>query len=426
MITVEVVMDIRSLAKQGYSHRQIARVTGLHRATVKKYLEEGSVPVYRKRARTSSLAPYYGMITDWLEQQDYRGTRVYDLVQQEGYVGSYDVVRRYVKTVKEERGRTAYIRFETMPGQQAQVDFGDFQVREPDGSISTVYSFLMVLGYSRHTYVEFLDHCTMAAFLACHQHAFGFFGGVPAEILYDNMKNVVVRRLAGAVEWNRTFAGFCAHYGYKPLAAPPYAAWVKGKVERPIDYLRERFWRGYVFRGIAEANQDVRQWNMTTAYPRVHGTTHEPVRDRFLREQPHLGPLPRTPYDISEKVWRKVYKDCQLSFGGNRYVVAHECVGRKVLLKILNGTLSVYKDDTLVVVYRIPPEKGLTVQDPRFYQRLKEDREQQRRKYHSPWRGKSRATRGLLSSGLSCEVMRRSLSVYDRMIGPEEVPPCPS
>ena len=151
------------------------------------------------------------MITDWLSEQDYLATRVYDLVQIQGYVGSYDVVRRYVQRVKEERDRTAYIRFETLPGQQAQVDFGDFQITNGDGTITTIYCFIMVLGYSRHMYVEFIDRCTMSHFLDCHQNAFGFFGGIPGEILYDNMKNVVIRHLAGAVQWNQTFAGFCAH-----------------------------------------------------------------------------------------------------------------------------------------------------------------------------------------------------------------------
>jgi transposase len=424
MITREGWMDIRSLVKQGYSQREIAKMAGLHRVTVKKYLEDRTVPVYRKNLRASALTPYHGMIGDWLTQQDYRATRVYDLVQQEGFAGSYDVVRRYVKTIKEDRDRTAYIRFETLPGRQAQVDFGDFQVTESDGTTTTVYCFVMVLGHSRHFYIEFLSHCTMSAFLACHQNAFGFFGGIPAEILYDNMKNVVIRRLAGTVQWNGTFAAFCGHYGYKPLAAPPYAPWVKGKVERPMDYIRERFWRGYAFRDLDGANHDVLQWVRTTAYRRVHGTTREPVCDRFERERPHLGALPHTPFDIAEKLWRKVYKDCQVAFGSNRYVVAHECVGRKVLLKIHNGMVRIYKDDQLVVVYRIPEGKGITVADPRFYARLKADREQQQRKYSRVLPGKGKATRGLLTHGLSYEVMRRSLSVYDQLIG-KEVPPCP-
>ena len=431
MIPREVWMDIRSLGKQGYSHREIAQMTGLHRATVKKYLTQEGLPVYRKVARVSALEPYYGLIDGWLEQQDYQATKIHDLLKLEGYNRSYDVVRRYVKRAKADRNRKAYLRFETLPGQQAQVDFGDFQMTQADGTTSTVYGFVMVLGYSRYPYVEFLERCTMTAFLRCHQNAFGFFGGVAGEILYDNMKNVVIRRLAGAgsrdaaVVWNPTFAAFCGHYGYKPVAAPPYAPWVKGKVERPIDYIRERFWRGYQFRGLATANEDVLEWLVTTAARRVHGTTREVVADRFQRERPHLGALPHRPFDIAEKTWRKVYKDCQVAFGGNRYVVAHECVGHKVLLKILDGTIRIYRDDELVVVYRIPPGKGVTVADPRFYARLKADREQQQRKYHRLLPGKGKATRGLLAHGLPYEVMRRSLTVYDQIIG-KEGSSCPS
>jgi transposase len=213
------------------------------------------------------------------------------------------------ENIKEQRDRIAYIRFETMPGQQAQVDFGDFQVGNPDGTTTTVYCFVMVLGYSRHMYIEFIEHCTMAKFLECHQNALGFFGGIPAEIVYDNMKNVVIKRLAGAIQWNRTFESFCVHYGFKPIAAPPYSPWAKGKVERPINYVRERFWRGYEFSDINQSNQDVRQWILTTAYHRIHGTTKEQVAVRFERERPQLGLLPLTPFDTSEKVYRIVYKD---------------------------------------------------------------------------------------------------------------------
>jgi transposase len=137
-------------------------------------------------------------------------------------------------------------------------------------------------------YIEFIEHCTMTNFLACHQHAFGFFGGIPAEILYDNMKNVVIKRLVGMVQWNKEFEAFCMHYGFKPLVTPPYSPWAKGKVERPIGYVRERFWRGYVFNNILQANSDIRQWINTIASQRVHGTTHEKVCDRFETEKPYL------------------------------------------------------------------------------------------------------------------------------------------
>lgn len=425
MITMEGLMDVRSLDKQGYSHRQIAKLTGLHRKTVKKYLADGVLPVYKKQVRVSKLEPYHGMISDWLSQQDYLATRVYDLLQIQGYANSYDVVRRYVKREKEERDRIAYIRFETLPGQQAQVDFGDFQVNNEDGTTTTIYCFIMVLGYSRHMYIEFIDRCTMPNFLVCHQHAFGFFGGIPAEILYDNMKNVVIRRLAGTVQWNQTFAAFCAHYGTKPLAAPPYSPWVKGKVERPIDYVRERFWRGYTFHDITGVNHDIRQWLLSTAYQRIHGTTGQKVGDRFEQERPCLCSLPPAPFDTSEKFWRMVGKDCQISFGGNRYVVAHECVGHKILLKVKDGIIRIFKDDQLVVVYQIPTVKGTTVEDPRFYARLKTDREQNRRKYHRLLPGKAKATRGLLADNFQHQVMVRSLTVYDQLIQKEGLP-CPN
>lgn len=405
-------MDILSLKRQGYSNRDIARKTGLDRRTIGKYLKEQEPPVYKKVKRISMLEQYKPLIEGWLQQDDYQGTRIYEFLQAQGYTGSYDVVKRHVRTIKERRDRQAYIRFETLPGQQAQVDFGDFQIQCADGRVLTIYAFVMTLGFSRHSYIEFIDRCTLPKFLACHQHAFGFFGGVPAEILYDNMKKVVVKRLGRQVQWNATFEEFALHYGFKPLAAPPYAPWVKGKVERPMDYVRERFWRGYAFKDLEQTNHDIRLWLKTTAFNRVHGTTRQKVGDRFEKEQPYLGPLPRDTYDLSVKYFRQVEKDCQVSFDGNRYVVPHELVGRRILLRVQDEVIRFFDDDRLVTVYRRPAEKGQTRAHPQFYQRLKEDRNQMARKYRKP-AGKGKATRGLIGADLNVEVMKRSLAVYE-------------
>jgi len=414
MINKESLMDIRSLAKQGYSHRQIKKMTGIDRRTIKKYLEEGILPVYRKLNRTSKLEPYYPLIQGWLSQQDFQATRIYELLIAEGFDGAYHTARRYVKKLKEQRDRQAYIRFETMPGQQAQVDFGDFQITEPDGSTKTVYAFVMALGFSRHKYVEFIDRCTLPHFLACHQHAFGFFGGVPAEILYDNMKNVVITHRGSHVQWNPAFEAFALHYGFKPKVAPPYAPWVKGKVERPMRYIRERFWRGYTYQDISTANRDIRTWLITVAFNRIHGTTRQKICDRFKHERNVLGPLPQYPYDISLKFYRKVHKDCQLSFGGTRYVVPHELVGKQALLRVRDDVIRIFDDDQLITTYRIPEEKGQTLGHPQFYRRLKEDQAQIARKFRKPF-GKAKATRGLLQVDRNVDVMRRSLAVYEEV-----------
>ena len=421
MVGKEECMEIWALKRQGLSNRAIARKLGIHRKTVRKYLETKEFPQYRSIERKSGLEPYHKMIDDWLGTEDYLATRIYELVKKQGYQGGYETVKRYVRIVKERRDRLAYVRFETAPGQQAQVDFADFQIVSANGEIQTLYVFLMVLGYSRQMYIEFVERCTMTVFLDCHQNAFKFFGGVPQEVLYDNMKNVVVRRHVGRAQFNATFLDFAAHYGYKPVACPPYSPWYKGKVERPIDYLRERFWRGYQYTDLDRVNRDVLDWNTTVAMERVHGTTKEQVKPRFEREKPSLGPLPNRPYDTAEKVFRKVYKDCQVSFGGNRYVVPHMLVRKPVLLKIKNGVLRVYDDDALAAEYQIPEAKGQLLSHPRFYEALRQDREQLQRKYTAPT-GKAKATRGLVKHGLLHEaVQRRPLADYEALLGVRHV-----
>lgn len=417
MVGKEECMDIWSLKRQGLSERAIARRVGLDRRTVKKYLDKKEFPRYSAVNRKSKLEPFHELIEDWLSQEDYQATRIYDLVQLQGYQGSYETVKRFVHKVKEKRDRIAYMRFETVPGLQAQVDFGDFKVIDPEGDEITLYALVMALGFSRHKYVEFIEKCTMTAFLDCHKNAFGYFGGVPGEILYDNMKNVVIRHHVGHVEFNETILDFAAHYGFKPVACPPYSPWYKGKVERPIQYVRERFWRGYHYINNECLNRDILRWLDTVASIRIHGTTKQKVIDRFVVERPHLGELPNRPYDTSEKATRKVYKDCQISFDGNRYLVPHKYVGKKVLLKVKNGIIRIYHDERLLVVYRIPEGKGTLVADPRFYAALKKDKDQWKRKY-KVFKRKAKATRGLLKHGLLHEkVQRRPLSVYEKLAG---------
>jgi hypothetical protein len=178
--------------------------------------------------------------------------------------------------------------------------------------------------------------------------------------------------------------------------APPYAAWVKGKVERPLHYVRENFWRGYAYTDIDQANRDVHNWMIKTR-TRVHGTTHERVDLQFEREQPLLGELPEHRYDTSLKVFRKVRKDCTVMFGSNTYVLPHRSVGKQVLLKVKNGILAAYLENELLVAYHIPEGKGHFVQDKRFYQELREDITQINRKYRgrSFQKGKAKKTLGI-------------------------------
>lgn len=412
VITGEVFMDIKAMNRDGLSIRRIARITGLHRKTVKRHLESMTLPEYhRTKRKRSILDPFRPMIDAYLEEDDYQASWIFDKLASMGYKGGYTVVKDAVRTIKGEKTRVAYVRFETEPAFQAQVDWGDFQIEEPDGTIRTVYAFL---GYSRAMYVEFVEKRTLEAFMDCHIRAFNYLGGVPKEILYDCMKHVVIKRLNGRPIFNVEFSRFANHYEFHPRICPPYAPWVKGKVERPIHYVRERFWRGYSYISLDKANEDVQTWLSQTANRRLHGTYRQPVSGWWEKEKPLLTVLPAAPYDTSFKVFRPVYKECQLSYNGNRYLVPHNFAEKRVMLKIKGKNIRIFHDQDLIASYEEPDAKHTLVGDPAIYRLLLEDKKQTVRKYG---RHKGRASRGLVTGTLYPEVEIRSLEEYERLAG---------
>ena len=414
-------MDIFTLKGKGLSQRKIARKLGISRNTVKKYLENPEFPDNQKRKgkRRSLLDPYMGNIEAWLSEDIfYTGTWIYERLSNMGFSGSYEIVKRKVHELRAERQKIAYMRFETEPGYQAQVDFGEFQVENADGIIKKLYLFSMILGYSRRIYGELIERCDLPTFLDCHIRAFEFFGGIPQEILYDRMRNVFISKIAGRSKFNDTLTGFALHYGFKPEVAPSYAAWVKGKVERPHSFIREGFWRGYGFVCVETANRDIQTW-LAKKEKRVHGTTHEVVCLRFAREAPHLKALPRQAFDTSYRVYRKVHKDCTVRFESNSYVVPHTLVGKEIILRVKGGTMRIFSDNALIVSYEIPEGKGHLVQDKRFYEALRKDHEMNRRKYSHAKRSKGRARHTIspLKPPYDMDVEIRPMAIYDHAAG---------
>lgn len=413
MVTTEVFMDILALYRQGRSQRWIAKKLGIHRDTVKKYITEKKPPRYRKRKRRESiLAPYHQLIRDWLAEDDFSATWIFDKLKGLGYTGGYDTVRCFVRDIKEQRATQAYIRFETEAGRQAQMDWADFKIVSSGGLSQFIYLFVMVLGFSRALFAWFVERCTLEAFLDSHIKAFRYLGGVPAEVLYDNMKHVVIGQKDGQTIFNHEFVHFAAHYGFTPIPCPPYSPWVKGKVERPIDYIRERFWRGYRFENIDRANRDLLRWLDTVANQRRHGTHRQAVIVRWQQDKLKLSPLPPQDYDTAIKVFRKVYKDCQVAYNANRYIVPHHVVGKRILLKVKDGMIRFFHDDELLATYREPDGKHQLIGDRLFYEQLQREQARRRGKYG---RHKGAATRGLSSDSLFPQVMYRPLSDYERL-----------
>jgi transposase len=297
----------RVLAKhyldQGLSRQAVADLLGIHPRTLQRWAVAGLLdqPVrdrkyVRREPRPTKLAPYTSIIEERLKA--YPGlsaVRLLDEVRAAGYSGSYTQLQEHVKRVRPKPPKEPVVRFETPAGKQAQVDFGTFRL--PWG---VRHCLLVVLGYSRLLWISFVRRQDMRTLFFGLEEAFVFFGGVTEEILFDQMKTVVTRddRMSGGqLVKNAEFQRFAAHWNFTPRACRPYRAQTKGKVERPVRYVRGNFFYGRDFVNDADLNAQARTWLDRTANVRVHYTTKERPYERFLRdEQAVLRPVADRPY----------------------------------------------------------------------------------------------------------------------------------
>lgn len=306
MLTVEERMEIAVLKKHGASIHGIAKSLGVSRNTVRRYLREGEAAGVRKPGpkRPEKLDPFKDYIAGRMK------AAVPDVIpavvllreiQARGYDGGYTRLKVFVRGLCPVAKPDPLVRFETEPGCQMQADWAT--VGRGGDKLSV---FIGTLGWSRAAYVEFCDNEQLESLLGCHENAFGFFSGVPHEILYDNMKTVVHERNAYGRDMHRFHPGFldyARHAGFPPRLCRPYRAKTKGKVERFIGYLKRSFWIPFVatyrqagFKPDKEAaNAAVKIWLREVANARVHATTGEVPADRLIFEQTKLQEMPK-PY----------------------------------------------------------------------------------------------------------------------------------
>jgi hypothetical protein len=221
-------------------------------------------------------------------------------------------------------------RFETEPGEQAQVDWGQVRVRLASGPVA-IHVFVMTLGYSRRAWAEGYEHERIESLLSAHEHAFEHFGGHTAEILYDRMRTVVVGSSEGKPRWNGTFEAFAAHWGFEPRLCRPYRAQTKGKVESGVKYIKRNFVPGRVFRDLADFNAQLAAWQAEVADVRIHGTTHERPVDRFAHEAAALVRTVGQPsFFQALRRSRVVADDWLVAIDANRYSVPWRLIGKTV------------------------------------------------------------------------------------------------
>lgn len=352
-------MEIRNERKKGLSYTEIARKHHIDPRTAKKYAESDVRPVYTLTApKPSKLDPYKHLIDMWLEEAPYSAVRIHEKLMEQGCDCKYTIVSQYVATRKADLNEKATVRFETMPGLQGQVDWGFFENYKvlKNGEYKKLYCFLMVLGYSGMRYIEFVTDMSTTTLIKCHINAFRYFDGYPEEILYDNMKQVVVKRMLKQSEskLNKQFEDFAGFYGFKPILCRPYRGQTKGKVERTVRYVRENFMLGIRYHSLADLNSQAHAWcNKINA--KIHGTTNERPIDRLADEK--LLPLKRE-YIIDRINLRRVEKDCLISYAGNKYSVPAEYVGRDVTVIVLDHMLAAYFEGKQIALHKLSYSKN--------------------------------------------------------------------
>ncbi len=311
MVTFETVMEIKILHKQGMSSRAIARELGISRNTVKRYLQAKSEPPkYTPRPAVASLLDEY---RDYIRQRiadahPYKipATVIAREIRDQGYRGGMTILRGFIRSLSVPQEQEPAVRFETEPGRQMQVDWGTMR-----NGRSPLHVFVAVLGYSRMLYIEFTDNMRYDTLETCHRNAFRFFGGVPREVLYDNMKTVVLQRDAyqtGQHRFHPSLWQFGKEMGFSPRLCRPFRAQTKGKVERMVQYTRNSFYIPLMTRlrpmgitvDVETANRHGLRWLHDVANQRKHETIQARPCDRWLEEQQSMLALPpeKKEYDV--------------------------------------------------------------------------------------------------------------------------------
>lgn len=294
---------LRHYVEQHYSVTQMAVELGCDRRTIQRWLAAGDLDRDPREVHygprppvATKLDPHKPLIDQRLETYPLlTAVRLFEEARAAGYTGSLTQLKLYVQQVRPRPEPEPLIRFETAPGLQGQVDFAE--VRLPWGRR---VALMVVLGFSRLLWVQFFPRQTMRTLMRGLEAAFQYFDGVPRELLFDQLKAVIIgdqRPQGGKVIENPEFLRFAAHWGFRIRACRPGRAQTKGKVERPIRYVRQSFLYGRDFAGDADLNAQALDWLARVANVRVHATTQEQPRARFEeRERTVLLPLAARPY----------------------------------------------------------------------------------------------------------------------------------
>jgi transposase len=370
MVEPEAVAAMLKLEELGWGSKRIAKELGVSRGTVKRYLEAGGWQPFKKPVR-AKLLDGHGV---WLRERLRRHRGNADVVRQElagelGIVASLRTVQRALEPYRQELAAEARatVRFETAPGRQLQIDFGERHA-EIGGFRVKVFLFVATLGYSRRVHVRAFRHERQESWFDGLESAFLAFGGVPEEVLLDNARALVAEHDAATrtVVFNAKLIAFARHWGFRPKACAPYRARTKGKTESGVGYAKKNAVAGRRFASWEAFEAHLAAWERDVANARVHGTTGEVPQARFERAEARaLKPLAdRPPFRACRTLRRLVRNDCAVEVDGNAYSVPWRLIGETVEVVIAAGRVRVRHGAGEVAVHALHEGRRQRIVDP--------------------------------------------------------------
>lgn len=338
--------------QNGTSQRAIARTLNLSRGAVERALSEyhtarnPGVPGETVPPRSSLLDPYVQVIEELVGRYpDLTAMRLLEELRSRGFTGGYTIVRERLRALRPQSAPRPVIRFETVPGAQAQMDYSPYDLEFTEEGRRRVHAFSYVLGYSRRQYLRFVEAQDFDTTLQQHVRAFEHLGGVAATCLYDNMKVVVTDYEGDVPLYNPRFLAFATHYGYRPVACRPYRPQTKGKVERQFFFAEKNLLNGRTFRSLAHLNEVTADWLANVADVRVHRETKQTPLERHALELTHLIPLPANHYEVAPVVYRTVTVEGCIAWRQNHYSVPSRHLGQMLPVRITGEELIIYSPD---------------------------------------------------------------------------------
>jgi transposase len=374
MIDLETHARIRRLFfAEHWKVGTIAAELGVHHETVRHAIEADRFIRGARPVRPSILDPYREHIREIIGQHPrLRSTRLYEMLKGRGYAGSVVGLRRYVAGVRPAPRAEAYLMLRTLPGEQAQVDWGHFGGIIIGKARRALSCFVFVLSYCRAIFARFTLDQTLESFLRCHVQAFDRLG-VPREILYDNLKSVVIERCGEHIRFHPQILELAGHYHFAPKPCAPYRGNEKGKVERTIQYLRHSFFAARRFSGVEDLNRQLAEWIERVAHARVVPGDPERrlVRDALVLERERLLPLPAHRFECERVVPVSSGKQPYIRFDLNSYSIPHDEVRKPLTLYASETRVRLVNAAGNIVAEHVRSyDRGEIVEDPAHLERL--------------------------------------------------------